>query len=111
MLDACRDNPFASQMKRTLAMRAVTRGLARVEPDAGTLVVFSAKHGQVALDGSATNSPFVTALVNRIKTPGLEVRRLYDVVRDDVLESTNRQQQPFTYGSVSGSQDFFFVPN
>src|SRR5262249_11611313 len=32
ILDACRDNGFVSSMKRTLASRAIGRGLARVEP-------------------------------------------------------------------------------
>jgi hypothetical protein len=41
--------------------------------------------------------------------PGREVRRLFDLVRDDVLDSTNRRQQPYTYGSLSGRRDFFFV--
>jgi uncharacterized caspase-like protein len=109
ILDACRDNPFLNQMRRTVASRSIGRGLARVEPEAGTLVVYSAKHGQIALDGDARNSPFVTALIDRIITPGLEVRRLFDLVRDDVIASTNHRQQPFSYGSVSGSEDFYFV--
>ena len=109
ILDACRDNPFANQIRRTVATRSMGRGLAQVEPEAGTLVVFAAKHGQVALDGDGQNSPFVEALVKRIKTPNLEIRRLFDLVRDDVLASTARKQQPFSYGSLSGSEDFFFV--
>jgi Caspase domain len=108
ILDACRDNPFLGQMKRTVATRSIARGLAPIEPDAGILIVYSAKHGQIALDGDGNNSPFATALINRIQTPNLELRRLFDLVRDDVLATTGRQQQPFTYGSLSGSEDFFF---
>jgi hypothetical protein len=37
------------------------------------------------------------------------VRRLFDHVRDDVLAATNRRQQPFSYGSLPASEDFFFV--
>jgi hypothetical protein len=44
-----------------------------------------------------------------MSTPGLEVRRLFDLVRDDVLALTDRRQQPFSYGSLPGSEDFFFV--
>lgn len=109
LLDACRDNPFTNQMRRSVASRSIGRGLAEVEPDAGMLVVYAAKHGQTALDGDGTNSPFVTALINRMKTPGIEIRRLFDLVRDDVLATTNRRQQPFSYGSVSGAEDFYFV--
>jgi tetratricopeptide (TPR) repeat protein len=111
LLDACRDNPFASQMRRTMATasRSIGRGLASVEPESGTLVVYAAKHGETALDGDNGNSPFATAFMKNIQTPGLEVRRMFDFVRDDVLDMTNRRQQPFSYGSVSGRQEFFFV--
>jgi uncharacterized caspase-like protein len=111
VLDACRDNPFAARMKRTmsLASRSVSHGLAAVEPDAGTLVVFAAKDGEVALDGDGENSPFASAFIKDVLVPGLEVRRLFDTVRDDVLETTNGRQKPFSYGSVSGRQDFYFV--
>lgn len=45
VLDACRNNPFAAQMKVASAGRSVGRGLGRIEPDAGTLVVYAAKDG------------------------------------------------------------------
>jgi len=111
ILDACRDNPFASQMKRslTVASRSVSRGLASVEPDAGTLVVYAAKHGETASDGDGANSPFATAFMSNLKKPNIEIRRLFDYVRDDVMDVTRRQQQPFTYGSLSGRQEYFFV--
>jgi len=110
ILDACRDNPFASQMKRTTATRSIGIGLARMEPEPGTLIAYAAKHGEFALDGTGSNSPFVEALTQRIRErPAQEIRRLFDLVRDDVMESTRRQQQPFTYGSLSGREDFYFV--
>jgi Caspase domain len=107
ILDACRDNPFS--MTRS-ATRSIGRGgLAEVEPEAGTMVVFSAKDGHVAYDGTGPNSPFVTALAARLVTPNLEIRRMFDLVRDDVMSATDRRQQPFTYHSLSGSQDYFFT--
>jgi uncharacterized caspase-like protein len=108
LLDACRDNPFANKMKRSVGTRSAGRGLASVEPEAGTLVVFAAKAGQLASDGADGNSPFVASLVKRMSTPGLEIRRLFDYVRDDVLDATRRQQQPFSYGSLPGSEDYYF---
>lgn len=110
ILDACRDNPFAGKMRRTIATRSASgRGLTQVEPEAGTLVVYSAKHGETALDGEDGNSPFVKALLQNMASPGIELRRVFDRVRDDVIEATNRRQQPFAYGSLSGRQDFYFV--
>jgi hypothetical protein len=111
ILDACRDNPFANQMKRTMAVasRSVSRGLAPVEPEAGSLVVFAAKDGETALDGNGADRPFAMAFLKNLRTPGLEVRRLFDLVRDDVMDATQRKQKPFSYGSISGRQDFYFI--
>jgi hypothetical protein len=42
-----------------VAGRSVGRGLARIEPEGGTLVAYAAKDGQIAQDGAdGTNSPF-----------------------------------------------------
>jgi len=46
ILDACRDNPFAKTMKRTIAMRGIGQGLAKVEPASpNTMIAFAAKAG------------------------------------------------------------------
>jgi len=104
VLDACRDNPFTRTMKRSVASRSIGRGLAKVEPTVpDTLIAFAAKAGSVALDGEGQNSPFTTALVRHVATPGLDIRLAFGRVRDDVLEATKRQQEPFVYGSLGGS--------
>jgi uncharacterized caspase-like protein len=103
ILDACRDNPFANTMKRSLASRSVGRGLAKVEPAmSDTLVAFAAKAGAVASDGDGNNSPFSSALVKYIAEPGLDLRIAFGRVRDDVLKATGNRQEPFVYGSLGG---------
>lgn len=68
------------------------------------------EHGEVALDGDGKNSPFVEALVKRTEQkPPIEVRRLFDFIRKDVFEGTNKQQQPFSYGSLEPTEDFYFT--
>jgi uncharacterized caspase-like protein len=125
ILDACRDNPFAPQMRKTttpgplastaptaggnVGTRSVGRGLAEVKVSTGSLVVYAAKHGQVALDGEGGNSPFAVALTQRIATPGVEINKIFRLVRDDVMEATAGRQEPFSYGSLPGREDFFFV--
>jgi hypothetical protein len=90
-------------MKFTVASRAIHRGLARVAPSGGTPVAYAAKGGEEAIDGEGTaNSPFASALVRRLATPGLEVGRLFRLVRDDVLAATGKKQGPFVYGSLPG---------
>jgi hypothetical protein len=104
ILDACRDNPFANSMKRTMGTRAVTRGLAKVEPSSSdTLIAYSAKAGSVASDGDGPNSPFTAALLKHIATPGLDLRLAFGRVRDEVMKTTRNRQEPFVYGSLGGS--------
>jgi uncharacterized caspase-like protein len=100
ILDACRNNPFASKMKRALSTRAVERGLVRTEPTDNVLVAYAARDGTTALDGTGRNSPFTTALLHHIETPGLEISFLFRRVRDDVMSATKREQQPFVYSSL-----------
>lgn len=103
ILDACRDNPFAKTMKRTLASRAIGRGLAKVEPTSpNTMIAFAAKAGSTASDGDSRNSPFAAALVEHLPKPGLDLRKAFGFVRDDVLKSTGYKQEPYVYGSLGG---------
>ena len=75
ILDACRENPFAKSIKRTVAGRSVGRGLGRIEPSAAnTLIAFATKPNAIAEDGKGPNSPFTTALVKHLITPGLDLR-------------------------------------
>jgi len=104
ILDACRDNPFLRKMQRTVAVRAVANGLAKVEPaSTDTLIAYAAKAGSVSYDGFGPNSPFTTALIKYIGEPGLDIRIALGRVRDEVLKITNRQQEPFVYGSLGGT--------
>jgi len=109
MLDACRDNPFAPTMQRTMELKLVDKGFSNIEPAAGFMVVYAAKHGETALDGDGVDSPFATAVARDVRQPHVEVRKLFDLVRDDVWSASKHQQQPFTYGSPPGREDFYFV--
>ena len=83
--------------------RSVGRGLAKVEPlTSDTLIAFAAKAGSVAQDGEGKTSPFTTALINHVATPGLDLRIAFGQVRDDVLRATANRQEPFVYGSLGG---------
>ena len=105
ILDACRDNPFARTMKRTIPSRSIGRGLAEVRVlSADTLIAFAAKAGSTASDGTGTNSPYTAALVKHLTTSGLDIRIALGRVRDEVLKSTGNGQEPFVYGSLGGSE-------
>ncbi len=102
ILDACRNNPFVAKMSRSLALRAaIGGGLGRIEPVGNVLVAYAARDGTTALDGDGRNSPFTAALLHNIEMPGVEVTFMFRNVRDDVMEVTRNEQQPFVYGSLS----------
>lgn len=109
ILDACRNNPLARNLARSMGTRSagIGRGLARVKSGIGTMIAFATEPGNVALDGDGTNSPFTTALLQHIETPGLDVAQLMRRVRKDVIAKTSGRQVPWNNSSLTG--DFFFA--
>lgn len=106
ILDACRNNPFSLRGSR----RSLGRGLARIEPEDSTLVIYAAKDGTTADDGvGRPHSPFTQALLKHIATPGTEVRILFGRIGEDVAAVTGRQQLPHLYGTLGG-KEFYLLP-
>src|SRR5262245_28785743 len=105
ILDACRNNLFPVAG----AKRAVSRGLFRIEPEDNTLVVYAAKDGTTADDGKGKHSPFTSALLKHIATPGLEINFVFRRVRDDVVAATSPVQYPHVYGTLGG-KEFYLKP-
>ncbi len=103
-LDACRDNPFAENLARSMGTRSasVGRGLAKLGSGVGSLIAFATQPGNVAFDGSDRNSPFTTALLRHLGTPGQDVTRDLIYVRRDVLEATHGKQVPWDNSSLTG---------
>jgi uncharacterized caspase-like protein len=103
ILDACRDNPFSKRIKRMIAVRSISPGLGKIEPTGSdTLIAYAAKAGSTAEDGDGAHSPFTTALLTNLATPGLDVRLAFGRVRDQVMKMTRNRQEPFVYGSLGG---------
>ena len=110
-LDACRDNPLAQSLARSMGptrSTAIGRGLGRVEAASGTLIAYATQPGNVADDGEGRNSPFTGALLAHIATPGLSVNDLLTSVTDVVVTGTAGRQQPWTHSSLRKS--FYFKP-
>jgi uncharacterized caspase-like protein len=107
ILDACRDNPFVRSMRRTVATRAIRSGYGEIDERSlppNTLVAYAQRAGATAEDGSGTNSPYTTALLKHLPTPGLDIELALRRVRDDVLKMTRNRQEPFRYGSLGGAE-------
>ena len=113
ILDACRDNPFAKELARSVRTRSasVGTGLAEIATNsaAGTMIAFATDPGRTALDGAAgQNSPFTTALLKHIETPGISISAVMDRVREDVWRSTHEKQRPWVNTSIIG--EFYLNP-
>jgi hypothetical protein len=109
-LDACRDNPLAQNLARSMGAArstAVGRGLAIAESGIGTLLVYATQPGNVALDGEGAHSPFTAALLDYIAAPEIEIRQMLSRVRNAVLTATDGRQVPWDHSSLI--RDFFFA--
>jgi uncharacterized caspase-like protein len=104
LLDACRDNPLARNLARSMGTRGgqIGQGLAEVKAGVGTLIGFSTQPGNVALDGDGRNSPYAGALLKHVATPGRDVSAILVAVRNDVLQATGGRQVPWEHTSLTG---------
>ena len=107
-LDACRDNPLARNLARSMGTRsaAIGQGLAQVQTGVGTFIAYSTQPGNVALDGSGRNSPFTAALSKGIREPDRNLTSVMIEVRKDVLAATGGKQVPWDHSALTG--DFYF---
>lgn len=105
LLDACRDNPLARQFARSLGVTrsgSVTRGLAPASVESGGLLIgFATAPGDVALDGTGSNSPFTTALVSHLADKGLEFEQVLKRVKADVIKATDNKQRPWMNSDIA----------
>ena len=110
ILDACRDNPLARNLARSMGTRstAIGRGLAAASTGLGTFIAYSTQPGNVALDGQGRNSPFTAALVKHMATKGRNLPATMIEVRKEVVAATDGKQVPWDHSALTG--DFFFAP-
>src|ERR1019366_5238586 len=70
VLDSCRDNPLAEELKRSIGTtRALPlqRGLAKIDSPQGMIVAYATQSGRTADDGNGRNSPYTTAFLKHIQ--------------------------------------------
>jgi hypothetical protein len=101
ILDACRNNPFGR------GFRSASRGLARMDAPAGTLIAYSTAPGDVAVDGEGANSPYSENLARAMRQGGVPVEQTFKQVRLAVREATRDIQTPWESSSLTG--EFYFA--
>jgi hypothetical protein len=65
------------------------------------LIAYATQPDNVALDGDGKNSPFTTALLKHIVTPGLDIGTVMRRVRTDVIAATKQKQVPWDHSSLT----------
>jgi tetratricopeptide (TPR) repeat protein len=104
ILDSCRDNPLSRSFSRSFGKTRsglVQQGMAPMSADDGGLIIaFATAPGDVAEDGAGENSPFTTALIKHIATPGIELEQMMKRVKKDVYIATNKRQQPWVNSAL-----------
>ncbi len=91
VLDACRDNPFSWA-------RGGNRGLSVVgtQPP-GSIIAYATSAGSVAQDGDGRNGLFTSQLLKHLRTPGLEIKEVFNRTGADVVSVSNNKQVPAIY--------------
>ncbi len=102
ILDACRNNPFASR-----GLRSTGGGLAQMQAPEGTLLAYATQPGNVAQDGADGHSPYTRALAKAVATPGLDVFSVFNDVGVAVKRATNSVQQPWVSSSPLEGKFYF----
>ena len=100
VLDACRDNPFAST--------ASGKGLAQVDAPPSTFLAYATAPGNVAADGDANsgNGLYTHYLLQELKKPTAKIEDIFKRVRLNVRQKSEGRQIPWESTSLEG--DFYF---
>lgn len=116
VLDSCRVNPFSGAVvvgpdgRRYKFRGATPGGMAPLDAQVGTLVVFSTAPNAIARDGGGgANSIYTKHLLANLQAPGLPIEQLFKRVRIAVAEETQGGQVPWESSNLT--VDFCFRPN
>ena len=96
VLDSCRDNPLAEQLKRSIGSTrsaSVGRGLAKIDSPEGMIIAYATQPGRTADDGDGRNSPYTTAFLKNVETKE-EIGTIFRRISSDVYQATHQAQLP-----------------
>ena len=96
VLDSCRDNPLADELKRSIGLirsANIARGLAKMESPDGTIISYSTQAGRTAADGDGRNSPYTTAFLKHIEAKD-NITNVFHHISAEVYETTSGTQVP-----------------
>jgi hypothetical protein len=91
VLDACRNNPFASKWFASGGRSVSGRGLAYMAAPSGFMLAFATGPGDVAAD----DGTYAEALAKGVTTSGLEIAEVFGYVHETVKERSGARQIPW----------------
>jgi formylglycine-generating enzyme required for sulfatase activity len=107
VLDACRVNPLAEELSRSMELTRgppVDGGIARMIAPKGMIISFATQPNQTAADGQGRNSPYTMAFLKNIEAPE-EIGTVFHHMTADVYNQTLGKQLPEL--SLSYIGDFY----
>lgn len=114
ILDACRNNPnqqVATRGLSTIDQQQATPqpGLAAMQAPAGTVIAFATAPDSVSSDGPPGGySPYTEQLIKAMRTPGLDMFRVFNTAAVETRRLSSGQQNPWvSYSPIEG--EFYFV--
>src|SRR6204780_3345297 len=96
VLDSCRDNPLADNLKRSIGTTrgvSIGHGLAKMESPDGTIISYSTQAGRTAEDGNDRNSPYTAAFLLHIEEKD-DIATVFHRIGANVYQTTQGKQVP-----------------
>src|SRR3569833_973131 len=101
ILDACRSNPYEKTHTNGEG------GLARLEAR-GIFIAYATDEGKTADDNpDSANGLYTGELLKAMKTPGLRLYDVFQIVRKNVYEASGHDQYPFDYNGLLDANFYF----
>jgi formylglycine-generating enzyme required for sulfatase activity len=96
VLDSCRNNPLADELKRSVGTTrsvSIGRGLAKIDSPEGMIVAYATQAGRTAEDGAGRNSPYTAAFLRNVEAKE-EIGTIFRRISADVYQTTRQTQLP-----------------
>jgi len=104
VLDACRNNPFASASRSM----GESGGLARMDAPTGSIVIYATAPGRTASDGAGENGLFTGHLLQNMQVAGSSIYDIAIATRRAVMAESKGAQVPWELSSLVNQ--FYFMP-
>jgi uncharacterized caspase-like protein len=97
--DACRNNPYARNLRSAQASLAV------IQAATGSLIAYATSSGTTAEDGAGCNGTYTKHLLHFVQKPSLSAEQMFKEVHVAVAQETGKEQIPWASTSLLG--DFY----